>query len=260
MDIKGKVVVISGVGPGLGHDLALVFARAGAQLVLLARTAERVNALQQELTEMGNNCIGITADITSAADCQRAREVALTTFGRIDVLVNNAFHLGERGPLATTELGQDWQAPLMTNLVGSLQLSQALVPALTESRGCIVMINTVAIREVRPTFSAYAISKSALHTATRYLAEELGPQGIRVNTVVPGYIDGPPLRNAFAEMAEAQGVSVTAVVDQVQSSLPLRLIPNGEDVAYAALFLASSQARSITGASLDVNAGEYISA
>lgn len=260
MDMQDKVVVISGIGPGLGHDLSLVFARAGARLVLLARNAERIHALQQELAELGSDCLALPTDITCAADCQRVHDEAQARFGRIDVLVNNAFQLGERGPLATATFDDDWQAPLKTNLMGSLQLTHALIPALAESRGNVVVINTVAIREVRPTFAGYAISKGALQTATRYLAQELGPKGIRVNTVVPGYIDGPPLRDAFATLAETQGTIADAVADQVQSSLPLRLIPTGEDVAQAALFMASDRARAVTGASLDVNAGEYIPA
>lgn len=260
MDMQDKVVVISGIGPGLGRDLAWIFAQAGARLVLLARTAERLKALQQELETAGTICLSIPTDITNPADCQRVREETLAAFGRIDVLINSAFQLGERGSLATAGLDDNWRAPLDTNLFGSLQLTQALVPALAESRGNVVMINTIAIRQVRPSFAGYAISKSALQTAARYLSQELGPQGIRVNSVVPGYIDGPPLRSAFAAMAEAQEVSIAAIAEQVRSSLPLRIIPTGEDIARAALFLASDHARAITGAALDVNAGEYIAA
>jgi NAD(P)-dependent dehydrogenase (short-subunit alcohol dehydrogenase family) len=240
--------------------LSLVFARAGAKLVLLARNEERLNAVYREVTAIGAPALSIQADITQDADCQRILEKTLSTFGRADALINNAFQLGPRGPLATAVLDGGWKAPLMTNLMGSLQLTQAVVPALAESRGCIVMINTIAIREVRPSFSSYAISKGALQTATRYLAQELAPRGIRVNTVVPGYIDGPPLREAFAAMADTQGIAAADVADQVRAELPLRIIPTGEDVAQAALFLASDYARAITGASLDVNAGEYIAA
>lgn len=260
MDMREKVVVVSGIGPGLGRDLTWEFARAGARLVLLSRTAVRVEALQQELVNAGIDCLGLAADITRPEDCERVKEKALATFGRVDVLINNAFQLGERGPLATTQLDSALQAALDTNLTGSLQLTRALVPALADSTGNVVMINTVAIRHVRPGFAGYAISKGALQMASRYLAEELAPRGIRVNTVVPGYIDGPPLRHAFAEMAAAQGVSEASVADQVRESLPLRTIATGEDVARAALFLASDHARAITGASLDVNAGEYIGA
>lgn len=258
MDMRDRVVVVSGIGPGLGRDLAWEFARAGARLVLLSRTAARVEALQQELATAGTDCLGLAADITRTDDCQRVSEETLATFGRVDVLINNAFQLGERGPLATTPLDGALQAALDTTLTGSLQLTRALVPALADSGGNVVMINTVAIRYVRPGFAGYAISKGALQVATRYLAEELGPRGIRVNTVVPGYIDGPPLRNAFAEMAAAEGTSEASVAEQVRESLPLRTIATGEDVARAALFLASDFARAITGASLDVNAGEYI--
>ncbi|HMV72520.1 MAG TPA: SDR family oxidoreductase, partial [Pseudomonadales bacterium] len=174
------------------------------------------------------------------------------------VLINNAFQLGPLVPLATTELDEEWRAALDTNLIGTLQLTQALVPALAASRGNVVMINTAAMRDIRPGFGSYAISKGALQTATRYLAQELGPQGVRVNSLVPSYIDGPPLRDAFAAMAQARGVSTDTVIEEARASLPLRFIPTGEDVARAALFLASDDARAITGASLDVNAGRYI--
>ena len=256
--MRDKVVVVSGTGPGLGHDLARSFARTGARMVLLARSTERVHELRQELAAAGTTCIAVPTDITRASDCDRVRTEALQAFGRIDVLINNAFQLGPLAPLASAALDEEWRAALDTNLIGTLQLTQALVPALAASRGNVVMINTAAMRDIRPGFGSYAISKGALQTATRYLAQELGPQGVRVNSLVPSYIDGPPLRDAFAAMAQARGVSTDTVIEEACAALPLRFIPTGEDVARAALFLASDDARAITGASLDVNAGRYI--
>src|SRR5690606_28112506 len=126
-------------------------------------------------------------------------------FGRIDVLVNNAFDLGPMKPLAEAD-AEDLLRPLRVNLVGTLELTRAVLPAMRAARrGSIVMIGSMVVREVLPNLGPYAASTAALLAVTRGLAREVGPDGVRVNSVVPGYIWGPNLKAWFAAQAKRRG-------------------------------------------------------
>ncbi|MBK7250203.1 MAG: SDR family oxidoreductase [Gammaproteobacteria bacterium] len=256
MMFRDQVVVVSGVGAGLGQALVSALVREGARVVLAARSMAMLESVAGRLPEAQTLCIA--TDITLAADCRRLAKRTSERFGRVDALINNAFQLGPRGLLAEADLNEDWSQAFEVNVKGSVRMVQALLPALTASQGAVVMVNTIAARCHKPGFASYAISKGALQTATRTLAMELAPRGVRVNAVIPGYIDGPPLQDAFAAMAEAEGVAAEDIRRRVADSLPLRCIPTSEDVAEAALFLASRRVRGITGAALDINAGEHV--
>lgn len=256
MMFRDQVIVVSGVGAGLGQALVSALVREGARVVLASRSMEKLESVAGCFPEAQTLCIA--ADITRAVDCRRLAERTSEHFGRIDALINNAFQLGPRGLLAEADLNDNWSQAFEVNVKGSVRMVQALLPALMTSQGAVVMVNTIAARFHKPGFASYAISKGALHTATRTLALELAPRGVRVNAVIPGYIDAPPLQSAFAAMAEAEGVTAEDIRRRVADSLPLGYIPTSENVAEAVLFLASRRARGITGAALDINAGEYI--
>lgn len=256
MMFRDQVVVVSGVGTGLGQSLVSILVREGARVVLAARNMKKLESVAGSFPKAQTLCVA--TDIGRGADCRRLAERTNDHFGRVDALINNAFQLGPMGPLAEADLNDDWSQAFEVNVKGSVRMVQALLPALTASQGAIVMVNTIAARCHKPGFASYAISKGALQTATRTLALELAPRGVRVNAVIPGYIDGPPLQSAFAAMANAEGLTVEDIRRRVAGSLPLGCIPTGEDVAEAVLFLASRRARGITGAALDINAGEYV--
>jgi NAD(P)-dependent dehydrogenase (short-subunit alcohol dehydrogenase family) len=236
----------------------LRFAAAGADVVLAARTASYLDEVATEVEALGRVAVPVPADITSAADCARIAETALATTGRIDVVVHNAYVGLPFARFEDSDLAQ-WRSMMDVNTFGALRVTQAVLPALRVRGGAVVFINTQQIRRVFASRGSYAISKAALFTAAQVLAKELGPDRIRVNSVVVGWMDGPPLQGYFESVAAGGGASVAEQRAQVESTNPLALIPSSADPAGATLFLASDLAAAVTGQSLDVNAGETFS-
>lgn len=262
MLLKDKVVIISGIGPGMGVKLATEAAREGARgLAIAARRQEHLDDAEQRIRALGVDCelLKQPTDVTDRGQCDALTKATAERFGRIDGLVNSAYMHGDFDHAATADL-DSWQGQLNTNLLGSLRLTQATIPWMREAgSGAVVMINTMAVRKVPPVGEAgYAASKSALGTSVKYLAEELGPDGIRVNSVYMGYMWGAPLAGYVQGQAEEHGVAVEDIKAQIAADIPLRRIPPDEECARAALFMISDYASVVTGAALDVNGGHYM--
>jgi NAD(P)-dependent dehydrogenase (short-subunit alcohol dehydrogenase family) len=255
MLLQDRVAIVSGIGPGMGRDIALALAREGARLALAARTESKLAEVQGEVKAAGGRAIAVPTDITRPEDCRRLVERTRAEYGRIDVLVNNAFALGGFGELADAS-AEDYRAPFEVNVVGSMQLTREVLPIMREGGGgSIVMINSMIVRDVLPRMGTYGASKAALMAATQGLAREVGRHGIRVNSVVPGYIWGPSLQAYFAHQAKQRGVDPQVVYDETAAQTALGHIPTSAEIADAVVFFASDLARVITGQSLDVNGG-----
>src|SRR5215831_10041787 len=206
MLLENRIAIVSGVGPGMGRDIALAFAREGAHLALGARSAEYVESVAKEVRALGRRAVAVPTDITSLADCARLVGAAEEELGGVDVLVNNAYHPGTYELFESGEL-ERWRAPLEVNLLGSLRLTQQAIPRLKKrGGGSVVFVNSMIVREVLPTMASYAASKGALLAAAQGLARELGPHKIRVNSVLPGYIWGATLEGYFKAQAAARKV------------------------------------------------------
>ncbi|HTO52601.1 MAG TPA: SDR family oxidoreductase [Myxococcota bacterium] len=258
MLLENKVAIVSGVGPGMGRDIALAFAREGANLALGARSAEYVESVAKEVRALGRRALALPTDITSLADCARLAASADEELGGVDVLVNNAYHPGTYELFENAEL-ERWRAPLEVNLLGSLRLTQEVVPRMKKrGGGSIVFVNSMIVREVLPTMASYAASKGALLAAAQGLARELGPHRIRVNSVLPGYIWGATLEGYFKMMATARGITPEAVYAEVASKIALGRIPTSEEIAGSVLFFASGLSGVVTGQTLDVNGGQVM--
>ncbi len=254
--LDGKVVVVSGVGPSLGRSIALRSAAAGADLVLAARTESYLSEVAGEVTALGRQAATVAADITDADSSEALVSSAMEAFGHVDVLVNNAFAIPSMKDLAHTDPAVIRQG-LELSVFATLRLSQLFTPALAASEGSIVMINSAVIRHSQPKFGGYKIAKAALLAMSETLASELGPQGIRVNTVAPGYIWGETLKGYFSHMAKKYGTTSEQIYEHTASTMDLRRLPEPDEIADAVVFLASPAARAITGQCLDVNCGEY---
>ena len=262
MLLKDKVVIVSGIGPGLGVKLAVEAAREGAAAVVAAaRTAAKLEDAEQRIRALGIHCpvLKQVTDITDREQCKALVEATVGHFGRIDALINSAFFHGEMDYVSSADLDR-WHGPIDTNLLGTLKLSQAVLPQMKQQRsGAIVMVNTMAVRQVPPLGEAgYAASKAALAVSTKYLAKEVGPHGIRVNTVYMGWMWGAPVQGYLQWKAGESKVPEETLVAQIASGIPLGRVPTDEECARAALFMVSDYASAVTGASLDVNGGHYM--
>jgi NAD(P)-dependent dehydrogenase (short-subunit alcohol dehydrogenase family) len=257
MLLEGKVCIVSGIGPGLGRQLALACAREGADVVLGARTLSTLESVAGECEALGARTAVSPTDICDAEQCSRLVKTAVGTFGRLDVLVNSAFRPPEFTMFESADLAA-WKSVTDTNVFGTLQLTQAALPALKESRGAVVIVNSMIQRKPLPMQGSYAISKGGLLTAAKVLALELAPYGIRVNSVVPGWMWGPPVQTYVKMMSTQQGISEEDAYQSIAAGIPLGEIPPDADVAEVAVFLASERARSMTGQTVDVNGGEVL--
>ncbi len=254
--LSGKTVVISGVGTGLGREVALKAHQDGANVVLGARTRENLTSLAAELDDTGATTAWAVTDITDAQACQGLIDTAVEKFGAVDALVNVAAKEDVFGGIEGADLAQ-WQAMLSTNVVGTLQLVQVAVPELKKNGGSVVFIGSQSAFHPQLPQAAYATSKGALQNAMYQLAKELGPHKIRLNMVVPTWMYGPPIQLYIGLIAHQRGITEAEVLAELSAKFPLGEMPADEDVADAVVFFASDRARMVTGQTLFVNAGEF---
>src|SRR5690606_6142109 len=242
-------------GPGLGRAIAMRSAHAGADVALVARDEERLAKLAAEVRGLGRRALTVPADITDDEACARIVDSTVAEFGRVDALVNNAFTMPPMTDLTDVRVDR-LRAGLDVNVFAALRLTRLVAPQLAPD-GAVVMINSAVLRHSRQLYGAYKMAKSALLSVSQSLASELGPTGVRVNSVAPGYIWADMLQAYFAHHAGERGVDPQQIYDETAAATDLRRLPEPEEIADAAVFLASPLARAITGQCLDVNAGEF---
>jgi NAD(P)-dependent dehydrogenase (short-subunit alcohol dehydrogenase family) len=258
MILEDRTLLVSGVGTGLGREIARLALRDGARVVLAARTGSILEATARELDSSGERVAYARADIRSAEDCEALTALALERFGHIDAMVQVAAYEAAFGGLHDTNF-EEWRQAYETNVLGSLTLIRAIAPRMKSAGGgSLVLIGSQSMYQQQLPQAGYAASKGALLSAMYYLAHELGADRIRVNMVVPSWMWGPPVEAFVKLRAKTEGVAEETIVNGITSRIPLGEIVPDEDVAEAALFLASDRARSITGQTLMVNGGEMM--
>jgi len=262
MLLDGKVAIVSGVGPGLGQANARALAREGATVVLAARNADYVAKVEAEIAADGGRAIAVPTNLVEPEQVAALVARTVDECGHLDVLVNNAFRMDTFQPFDTVDLVK-WRKIFEVNVWGALGLTQACVPhlaasAATRGDASIVFIISMSMRKIRALEGGYSSSKAAVQTAAKTMAVELGPKGIRVNCVAPGWIGGPNVETFIQMDSDARKVSPEVVRGEIVERIPLGLITPQDDIANSVVFFASPWSRVITGQTLDVNGGEWI--
>jgi NAD(P)-dependent dehydrogenase (short-subunit alcohol dehydrogenase family) len=259
MFVDGKVVMIVGAGPGFGATLALRCADDGADLVLAARTAATLEIIAADARDAGARVLAVPTDVSDRDQVRSLVEQAVAEFGRIDVLVNAAFPPAPGGRVVDMDdqAMDAWRRSIDAGAYGTLLTCRFVAPHMIKAgTGAIVNVTSMTSRLAHAGRSDFAAGKAAMHRLGWALADELGPLGIRVNAVAPGAILGDGVRRWIEANARANGLTYEEQLGKESDKMALRRIATADEVANAVLFLASDFASGITGATIDVNAGQ----
>ncbi|MDP3969860.1 MAG: SDR family oxidoreductase [Nocardioides sp.] len=254
--LQDKVLVLSGVGPGLGRALGEEAAKMGADLVLVSRTEKRLEKMAEVVRSHGRRALVVPTDITDEDQRARLVERALEEFGRVDCLLNNAFGIPPMDPITQLSL-ESLREANETNVFAPLRLSALFADALSATKGSVVMINSCVVHSSQPEYSGYKLSKGALAHLASSIATELGPRGVRVNSVAPSYIYEDVNKGYFEWIASESGTTHEQVYAEKAAPTDLRRLASPEEIARATLFLASDLASAVTGQLLNVDCGEF---
>lgn len=260
MILKDKVVIISGIGPGLGQALSTLAAKEGAKVAIAARTSTKLDKAEAEIRALGldTEIVKLPTDISDRRQCQHLVDATVERFGRVDGLVNSAYVAGAFTLVEDADL-DDWRQTMDVNLFGSLNLCQAVIPAMKAAKGgAIVNVNTMVTRKPLAGQGGYATSKAALAVATAQLAGEVGQHNIRVNSTFMGWMWGPSVEGYMQSVADAGGPSIEEQKAVVAKNIPLGRIPEDRECARPIIMLLSDYADVVTGASLEINGGEFM--
>jgi NAD(P)-dependent dehydrogenase (short-subunit alcohol dehydrogenase family) len=245
--LKDKVAIVTGASSGIGRAAALLFAREGARVVAAARRKEALDALVTEIVAAGGRAVAVSGDVKDASHAENLVETAREQFGGLDIAFNNAGTLGEMGAVPEVSLA-GWRDTLETNLTSAFLAAKHQLPAMVErGGGSLIFTSTFVGHTVGfPGMAAYAASKAGLLGLTQVLAAEYGPQGIRVNALLPGGTD-TPMGRLVADTPEKQAF--------VAGLHALKRTAAPEEIARSALYLASEAGSFTTGTAMLVDGG-----
>ncbi len=245
MRLKDKVAIITGSGQGIGESIAYRFAWEGSKVIICDLKEDLVKKVEKKINEQNGTALGAVADVTNAADIKGLVEKVLHKFGTADILINNA---GITRDVMSHKMNEDqWDMVIDINLKGTFLCCQAVLPILRDKNyGKIVNISSAA-RFGNPGQANYAASKEGIVGLTRSLAKELGPKGINVNAIAPGFI----------ETAMSKAVPPEILNEKVKI-IPMLRQGTVEEVANVCLFLASEESSFITGQVIHVDGGRYM--
>jgi NAD(P)-dependent dehydrogenase (short-subunit alcohol dehydrogenase family) len=250
---EGKIAIVTGASTGLGPVMAKMLAAEGAKLVLAARRAELVEEVAHQI---GDDAVALKADVTNETDVAKIVDTAMQRWGKVDVLMSNAAVPGTDKWIWEQTVDNFLDTYKVDCMAAMLCSREVLNRSMLERKqGSILTFSSGAGWSGLPRKSHYSAAKGALIIFTKTLAKEVGPYGIRANCLVPGAIDTELLQNYHKRIAGERNVPVEEIRAEATRDLPLKVFSTPEDIANMALFLASDQARTITGQAINVDAG-----
>ncbi|MBO5568365.1 MAG: SDR family oxidoreductase [Clostridia bacterium] len=245
-DLTGRVALITGGGSGIGKGCAKVLAEAGASIVIVGRRMNKLEEVKAEIEAAGGICACFSADLTSEGNCKAMVDFCVSTFGRLDILINSAGGRGAHGKLEDEFSTQNYEETMAVDFTSTFMAVKYAYPECAKNGvGSIINIASLAALQARGPI-VYSAAKGAVRSFSRTLAKRLGDQKVRVNTIYPGFIitemtagvkDRPDMRERF------------------EKESPLGLLGEVEDIGYCALYLASDAARFVTGQDFVIDGG-----
>src|SRR5262245_58446279 len=256
MFLQNQVALITGSGRGIGRAIAKLFAKEGAAVFLTARTESQLSSVAQEIIDCGGRAALLAGDLAKDSDCRAIFGKARSTFGRVDILINNGGHYGPVVPVEDYPM-EEFDRVIAVHLRAAFLLSQLALPGMYERQhGVIVNISSISAKAAYSWGSAYAAAKAGLLGLTRYSAAEAARKGVRVNAICPGPVTETVMSKELgAELAAKLNVSEA---EQLAGFLNAILQGRGQaagEIAQAVLLLCSEQASAITGQSINVDGG-----
>ena len=249
-DLRGRVAIVTGGGTGIGRATALLLAERGASVAVAGRRREPLDSVVAEIEAVDRKALALETDVRKSESVQAMVDAVVARFGRIDVLINNAGGAHGHVSLARMDLTK-WDRDVQLNLSAAMYCSQAALPHLKASKGCVVNISSLAGMHGTQGVGAYSAAKAGLQMFTRVCAAEWGPAGVRVNCVAPGMIATELARSNWERTGfDAMGAS---------RGFPLRRPGEPREVAQMVVFFASDASSYITGESVSVGGGPQIS-
>lgn len=257
-ELAGKIALVTGASKGLGQDLALALAGAGADLVLVGRDAAGAKATADAAAALGRRSIVALADVTDETALGRAVGDAIAQIGRIDILVCVAGVGTPRRPIWQSDTA-DYRACFDVNVLGVMLAMRAVLPGMVAQKsGRVIVIGGTYGHKGVAQSALYAASKWALRGLAKSVALEVGASGITVNVVAPGGVDGPRLRGLFQASADAAGETFEDVKGRFVAKTALGNLVSSADIAAAVVYLASERGRMVTGQDIVVDAGTIV--
>jgi NAD(P)-dependent dehydrogenase (short-subunit alcohol dehydrogenase family) len=251
LGLNDKVVLVTGGSDGLGLALAHELVREGARVAVCGRDAERLAAAVTTLLDDGGDAIGVAADVTRPADLDHFVDAALERWGRIDGVVNNAGRASAMALVESTD--EDWEADLQLKLFAAVRLARRTIPHLRTTRGSIVNVLAVAAKQPAARSSPTSVSRAAGMALTKALSKELGPEGIRVNAVLIGFVES----GQWERMAEQSGTPLEEVYAGLTANagIPLGRVGRAQEFADLVAYLLSDRASYVTGTAINLDGG-----
>ncbi|HYL59418.1 MAG TPA: SDR family NAD(P)-dependent oxidoreductase [Candidatus Acidoferrales bacterium] len=254
-ELADKVAIVTGGGYGIGKQIALLYAKSGAKIVVAARSVDPMKQTCGEIAAAGGRAIHVTTDVSKESDCAKMAAETVKAFGRIDILVNNAGIAGPTKRMTDMSLAE-WQETIDIDLTGTWLATRAVLPTMDKQRtGNILNISSGAGRRGYPMRSPYAAAKWAMIGLTQTIAGEWGQRGIRCNCICPGAIEGERIERVIRARAEALKQPYEQVKGMFLSQAAMNRMATEVEVARAALYLASDLSSGVTGQTVNVDCG-----